>query len=272
MSAPVGTATIEESELTTWNGRVTVRVLSAGSGTPVVYLHGPAGLTWDPFLDGLAGEHRVLAPEHPGTSPGHDQDIKALDELWDLVLHYYDLFDRLGLEAPHVVGHSFGGMVAAELAATDPGRVGRLVLISPLGLWAEEEPIAHYQMMTREELAAAMVADPDGEAAAWLASLPEDEKARQDAEIHWMWSMGCAGKFTWPIPERGLHKRLHRITSPTLVVWGDGDRIAPPSYARRWSDGLPAATVCMVEGAGHAPQLERPAETRERVTGFLAEG
>ncbi len=265
------TTGIEETEVTTWNGRVTVRVLTAGSGAPVVYLHGATGPAWNPLLDRLARDGRVLAPEHPGTTAGHDQDIKALDELWDLVLHYYDLFDELGLEAPHLVGESFGAMVAAELAATNPGRVGRLVLLSPLGLWEADDPVAHYQMMTREELADAMVAESGSEAAKALAALPEDEVGRQDAEIAWMWSMGCAGKFTWPIPERGLHKRLHRITAPTLIVWGDGDRIAPVSYAQRWSDRLPAASVQIVSGAGHALAAERPDEVHALVAGFLAE-
>ena len=86
--------------LSVWNGRITTRVHTAGRGDPVVFLHGAGGLEWDPFLDGLAERFTVYAPEHPGTTPGDPDGIRALDHLWDLVLYYDEVFDALGLDAP----------------------------------------------------------------------------------------------------------------------------------------------------------------------------
>ena len=128
------------------------RVKVAGQGPALVYLHSGYGLIWDDFLDQLARDFTVYAPEHPGTSAGDPDAVKSLDDLWDLVLYYYEMFDKLGLDAPAVVGHSFGGMVAAELAATNPKRVGKLVLIDPLGLWRDDAPIKNYMVAPQGEL------------------------------------------------------------------------------------------------------------------------
>ena len=141
--------TIQDRTLSVWGEQIQTRVKIAGQGPPLVFLHGATGLRWDEFLDSLTQTHTVYAPEHPGTTPGDPDAIKPLDDFWDLVLYYYDLFDGLGLESPAVVGHSFGGMVAAELAATDPRRVGKLVLISSLGLWRDDAPVKNWMSMGR---------------------------------------------------------------------------------------------------------------------------
>jgi len=110
-----------EQTITVWDGGVRMRVLSAGSGPALVFLHGPWGLAWDSFLDDLARSFTVYAPEHPGTTPeeAHD-DIYRLDGLWDLILCHDELLTALKIEEAVVVGHSFGGMVACELAAAYP--------------------------------------------------------------------------------------------------------------------------------------------------------
>ena len=115
--------------LTVWQGKVRIRVLAKGNGPAVVFLHGPWGLTWDPFLDHLAGRFTVYAPEHPGTTPDAPDDVYHLDGLWDLVLCYDELLDALGLEQPAVVGHSFGGMVARLYATIHPRAVAGLVSV-----------------------------------------------------------------------------------------------------------------------------------------------
>ena len=142
--------TATETRVSTFGEQVETRVQVAGDGPPLVFLHGAMGLTWDPFLASLTDRYTVYAPEHPGTSLGDPDAIKAVDDLWDLVLHYYDLFDRLELAAPVIVGHSFGGMVAAEVAATNPARASKLVLISPVGLWRDDLPVAHFLTMAPE--------------------------------------------------------------------------------------------------------------------------
>jgi len=253
-----------------WDDRITTRVHRAGQGEPVVFLHGAAGLQWDAFLDGLAERFSVYAPEHPGTTLGDPDGIRALDDLWDLVLYYDELFDALGLDAPAVVGHSFGGMVAAEIAATLRQRVSKLVLISALGLWRDDEPIRNFMVMTPEELVPYVVADPNGPAAAALLAAPDlESEAGQTAVIQSTWSLACTGKFIWPIPDRGLRKRLHRITAPTLILWGHQDRLVKTVYADEFAGAIKGSRVEVLEGAGHLPHVEQPERTLAAVTEFL---
>jgi pimeloyl-ACP methyl ester carboxylesterase len=103
---------------------------------------------WDAFLDELACHHSVYAPEHPGTSPGDPDAVRAIDCLWDLVLYYYELLDGLGLESPGVVGYSFGGMVAAELAADEPRRASASSCSSTRSvMWRDERATVRNWML-----------------------------------------------------------------------------------------------------------------------------
>jgi pimeloyl-ACP methyl ester carboxylesterase len=261
---------VETLDVQAWNDRVTTRVHHAGEGDPVVFLHGAAGLQWDSFLDGMAAQFSVYAPEHPGTTLGDPDGIRSLDDLWDLVLYYDELFDALGLDAPAVIGHSFGGMVAAEIAATFPARVSRLVLISALGLWRDDAPVPNYMVLSPEELVPLAVADPNGPVAAAMLAPPDlESEAGQTAVIQSTWSMACTGKFVWPIPDRGLHKRLHRINAPTLIVWGHQDRIVKSVYAEEFQRAIGGSRVEVLEGAAHMPHLEQTDRVLASVTGFL---
>jgi pimeloyl-ACP methyl ester carboxylesterase len=258
--------TVQERSLNVWQGRVEARVKIAGSGPPLVFLHAATGLHWDPFLDNLAGDFTVYAPEHPGTSPGDPDAIRHLDDLWDLVIYYYEVFDQLGLSAPAVVGASFGGMVAAELAATNPERISKLVLISPIGLWRDDEPVQNWMVGPQvTDLGKLLFYDPTGPVATAALTLPEDPEARIAAQIQIAWALACTGRFVWPIPDKGLKKRIHRISAPTLVVWGNQDRLVPAVYAEEFRKGIPQARVEMVDSAGHVPQLEQ----LQRVSGLV---
>jgi pimeloyl-ACP methyl ester carboxylesterase len=236
-----------------------------------VFFHGAFGLQWDPFLDRLAASHTVYAPEHPGTTPGDPDGVKPLDNLWDLVLYYYELFDRLELAAPAVVGHSFGGMMAAEVAATNPERVGRLVLLSPVGLWRDDSPVKNWMSMLPADLAPLVFAEPEGPLAKQMFAVPADPEAAVDAQIQMIWSLACTGKFVWPIPDKGLAKRLHRITAPTLIVWGRQDGLVPPVYAQEFADRIPNARVEIVDQAAHLPHLEQLDTVSRLAAEFLAE-
>jgi len=253
--------------LPVWQDRVRIRVASKGSGPALVFFHGPWGLAWDPFLDALADHFTVYAPEHPGTSPDSADDIYALDGLWDLVLCYDELFDALGLESALLVGHSFGAMAACELAAAYPRRVGRLALISPLGFWCDAEPVVNWMMLNPDDLPALLFRDPNGDAARRMFGAPGDEDTA--ARVRVIWAMGATGKFIWPIPDKGLKKRIHRVTAPTLVVWGTNDRIAPPVYADEFVRRIRGARARTVDGCGHAPQLEQAATVARLVREFL---
>jgi len=263
--------TTQDRTVMAWRDQIETRVKIAGNGPPLAFLHGAYGLQWDPFLDTLARSHTVYAPEHPGTTPGSPDSIKPLDNLWDLVLYYYELLDALGLDKPALVGHSFGGMVAAEVAATSPERVGKLVLIDPIGLWRDDHPVRNWMAIPLAELPKHLFADPEGPLAKMLsaATANVESEAAVDMQIQLMWSLACTAKFVWPIPDRGLHKRLHRITAPTLIVWGKQDGIAPAVYAQEFGDRIKGSRVELIDGAGHLPHLEQMAQVTKVIGEFL---
>jgi len=263
--------TTETRTIPVWQGQVHMRVLSKGRGPAIVFFHGPWGLAWDPFLDELARSFTVYAPEHPGTSPGRPDDIYSLDGVWDLVLCYDELLERLGLSRASFVGHSFGGMVACEVAAASPGRVTRLVLIDALGLWRDDARIPNWMLLHQGELAGYVFHDADGEAGRRMFEPPDDPEARIMARVGLQWAMGATGKFLWPIPDKGLKKRIHRVRAPTLLVWGKEDRIVPPLYAEEFARRLGGARIEIVSQAGHAPHLEQPEAVARLVGDFLTE-
>ena len=254
-----------------WQGQVHMRVRSQGRGPALVFLHGPWGPTWDPFLERLAETITVYAPEHPGTSPGRPDDAYALDGFWDLVLCYDELLSALGLSRASFVGHSFGAMVACEIAAASPRTVERLVLIDALGLWRDDTPIPNWMLLPHSDLPGRVFHDGDGEAARHMFQAPEDPEARVMARVALQWAMGATGKFLWPIPDKGLKKRIHRVQALTLLVWGKEDRIVPPVYAEEFARRIGGARVVTVERAGHAPHLEQPNAVARLIRDFLSE-
>jgi pimeloyl-ACP methyl ester carboxylesterase len=263
-------ASIEERRLKLWQGKVETSVEISGSGPPLVYLHGPWGLGGDrEFMARLAAGNTVYAPKHPGTTLGDSEAAHQIDNFWDLIVYYGELFDRLSLEAPAVVGHSFGGLVAAEIAATVPTRVRKLVLIDPVGLWRDDMPVRNWMIMPEDERARALFADPAGAAAKRFFALPDDPKARVQAQVDFIWAQACTGKYVWPVPDRGLKKHIHRIASPTLIVWGKADGIVAPVYAQEFAERLANARVELIERAGHLPHLEQMETVARLVRGFL---
>lgn len=251
------------------NDQVETHVTVAGSGPPLVFMHGAGGLRWDEFLDDLAQQFTVYAPAHPGTE-GDPDEVRKIRDLWDLVLYYYELFDKLGLEAPAVIGHSFGGMVAAEVASTIPHRVSKLVLLAPIGFWLDDHPVQDWMGMAPEKLNSLVFYDPDGPLAKEMTALPEEKGARDAAVVKATWALACTGAFVWPLPDKGLKRRIHRATAPALIVWGKQDRLVPPAYAQEFASKLKDARVELIDKAAHVPQLEQRKEVSSLVTNFLA--
>ena len=250
-------------------GAFDVEVREAGSGAPLLYLHGEGPPTWTPFHDALAERYRVIAPLHPGygQSTGNDQ----LQDLPDLLYYYLDFLDGLGLRDLPLVGHGLGGMVAAELTAVQPERFSALVLMAPMGLWLADDPVQDFFVMSPADLAAALYHDPDSPAARAAAEMPTEGDAQIEFYLERAKSMATAAKYLWPIPNRGLARRAHRIAAPTLIVWGASDRIASPRYAEAFRALIAGARVEIVEQAGHLPHEEQPARLAEITTSFLDE-
>ncbi len=248
-------------------------VIRVGEGAPLVWLHNAGGVSPDdPVVLALAARgHEVIAPVCPGFEDL--ADIDDIRDVHDLALWYDDLFAAEGLDGVPVVAHSFGGMIAAELAAHVPHRVSRLVLAAPVGLWRDDEPMADMFPAFPLEIQDLLWADPS------KAVLPPPP-ARAEIEgvddpllamfLQMTTGMTAVGKFMWPIPDKGLRRRLHRISAPTLIVWGAKDKLIPASYADDFAAGIPAASVEILDDAGHMVVLERLDDFVDLTAGFLA--
>jgi pimeloyl-ACP methyl ester carboxylesterase len=260
----------EVRRLRLWQDRIETEVEVAGHGPPLVYLHGPWGLGPDrAFVARLAGGNTVYAPKHPGTSRGDPEAVHALDSWLDLVVYHGELLDKLELAAPAMVGHSFGGLVAAEFAAAVPQSVGRLVLIDPVGLWRDDLPVKNWMILSDDARRPSLFADPEDEAARRFFSVPSDATERVDTLAQFIWAQACTGKFVWPIADRGFKHHAHRIAAPTLIVWGKADRIIAPVYAQEFAGRIAGARIELIDKAGHLPHLEQPEAVAKAVRGFL---
>jgi pimeloyl-ACP methyl ester carboxylesterase len=243
-------------------------VRSEGEGDPLLFLHGAAGLQgWPPFLAGLARSFRVVAPEHPGF--GRSQGLEHLDDVIDLALYYTEFIEAMGLDQPYIVGHSLGGLIAAEIAAIAPQLASKLVLIAPVGVWLEEHPVMDFFAATPEELATAIFHDSSSSIARELMTMPTDPDAQLEVVLERTQNFSAAGKFLWPIPDKGLKKRIHRIVVPTLVLWGASDRLVPPIYGEEFLKRIDGARLTVFTGASHMLPFEKPDEFIEVVTDFV---
>jgi len=245
-----------------------LRVLEKGDGEALGVLPTFGGLAgFTPFLDRLAEHRRVVVPSLPGF-PGGGAAFRALDDLADWVTATLDLLEAAGLEGADLLGHGVGGMLAAEAAAFSRASVRRLVLVSPLGLFDVREPVADVFAKRASELPPLFSAKPAQYAATLACPKGEDEVEWQIGQVR---AMEAAARLLWPTCDRGLAKRLHRITAPTLLLWGSEDRIVPASYAKRFADGIAGeAQVRSIAGAGHRVDLDAPEEAAEAVLRFLA--
>ena len=235
-------------------GAVRFRILEAGRGPALLYLHSfHDGDGWPPLLQGLAGRFTVHAPFHPGVRGS--EGVEALDDVVDLALAYDELLGALGIESCHLMGHFFGGMMAAELAALCPARARRLCLMTPLGLWLDGKPVADVVILPAAELHALLWKNPDSDPARSWRTAPETEEEKVAAQIEQIQRLAAMGKFVWPIPDKGLKKRLHRVAAPTLLLWGDDDRVNPPAYGEEFQKRIRDATLTVLPG-GHMLHLE----------------
>ena len=249
-------------------GAVRFRVLRAGSGPDLVCFHSFHDRdAWPPLYERLARRFTVHAPFHPGVRGS--EGVEAIDDVVDLALAYDELMSAMSLGAAYLLGHFFGGMAAAELAAICPGRAKKVVLISPLGLWLDGKPVADLVILPEADLRQVLWSDPDSEAARRWATLPQTEEENVAAQIEQIQRLSAMGKFVWPIPDKGLKKRLHRLAAPALILWGAEDRANPPAYAAEFARLIGGARVQTLPG-GHMLHLESPDAVADAATTFLS--
>jgi len=245
--------------------KVDVRVLTGGEGPDLLFLHGAGGLVAeDPLLNALAARFRVHAPLLPGY--GDSEECHEIRTMLDFTLHTHDVMTALGLVKPIVVGHSMGGMIAAEMAAVAPNDIDRLALICPAGLWLDEYPMPDIFAMVPYELPAVLFHDVAAGAAMMTAGADfSDLDFLQRFLVQNARQLGMAGKILFPIPDRGLAERLYRIKAKTLLIWGASDKLTPLPYAEAFRQGIAHSELVVIPEAGHMVPLEQTARVAEAI-------
>jgi pimeloyl-ACP methyl ester carboxylesterase len=240
-------------------------VRRGGAGAPLLFLHGAGGNPgWMPFMEALAESYEVIAPSHPGFG---NSDVPGwLDGIDDVAHFYLEFLAALDLSGVHLVGNSLGGWIAAEIAMRDASRLASLTLVAAAGIRVKGTPIADTFLWNDEErarnlffdqtLAEAMLAQP-------LSPEAEDIAIKNRfATARLAWSP----RFYSP----QLRKWLHRVTLPTMIVWGKEDRIFPEPYAHAYKALLPQAELRILPECGHLPQVEKTAAFIEAVRAVAA--
>ncbi|MDA0239507.1 MAG: alpha/beta hydrolase [Proteobacteria bacterium] len=233
-------------------GDCTTQMMKGGTGPTMLYLHGAGGSKgWSPFMEQLSDRFSVLAPDHPGFGASDTPDW--LDGMTDLVYFYLDFLEQLDLRDIHLVGHSMGGWLAAELAVRGTGRFRTLTLVSSAGIRVPGVPMGDLFMWTAEDKARRMVFDPVvGEQRANAVLTPEEadvalKNAFTSSKLCW------SPRFHNP----DLEKWLHRIKIPTMILWGENDPIFPPPYAEAYNEMIAGSELRIFPECAHSPQQEK---------------
>lgn len=249
-------------ETHTVNGLKTT-VLAAGRGEPLVFFHG-AGL-WHGINFALpwTEKFRVIIPIHPGFDDADDDP--AMTHVHDYVMHYLDLFDALGLDKVRLVGFSLGGWLAANFAVQQTKRVERLVLVGPAGLRGKEQPKGDLFLLPPEQIPSLLVSNFD----VIKPYLPENPKDLDFMGARYR-EVGTLARLWWERPyDTKLPRYLHRLTMPTMLVWGEEDRLLPMQNAELWRQAIPKVDFKTFKRAGHLV-LDENREAVDAVQRFLS--
>jgi pimeloyl-ACP methyl ester carboxylesterase len=236
-------------------------VHSGGKGEPLVLFHGAGTADGFDFAETLTEKFRVIVPYHPGF--GESGDDPSFTDIHDYVMHYLELFDAMGVDRFSLLGLSMGGHLAARFAAEHGHRLKKMALAAPAGLFDPAYPPLDIISTPGEQLIGMLVSD-FGVLKPRLPERPDPEflaaryrEATSYARMFW----------ERPIDTR-LRRHLHRVKTPTLIVWGDEDKLIPVRYLEDWRRHIPHAETRVFKGAGHLVHLERP-EVVELIGRFL---
>ncbi len=238
-------------------------VLTIGSGPDLVFLHGTGTFTGFEVARGWANSHRVIIPYHPGF--GASDDDPTIASIDDHVMHYMTLFDQLDLQSFALVGHSLGGWIAAEYAVRHPHRVEKLLLVSPAGLVDPDAPAPDLFKIAPPDMPGFLACDPAKILKHFPSGPDPDFEAGLGREI------GALAVLLQSEPQGNpkLTRWLHRLTMPTLLLWGAEDRLRPTAQATAWNRQIPNGKVVLVPETGHLVFEETP-ESGRIVIDFLA--
>jgi pimeloyl-ACP methyl ester carboxylesterase len=247
--------------------------------TPIVLLHGTSASlhTWDGWVAALLPRHRVVRLDLPGfglTGPAPDDDYS----MGRYVEFIASALDTLGIEQCVIAGNSFGGWISWETALAHPDRIKGLVLVDAAGypLQSESVPIgfrlANVPVLNRvmesvlpRGIVESSLRNTYGDPSRVTPELVDRyyELTLREGNRRALAQRFAAGRGT---TEPG---RIRSLRLPTLILWGDRDRLIPPSYAERFHRDIAGSELVMFPGLGHVPQEEDPAATVAAVLAFL---
>lgn len=243
------------------------RVWTKGSGPKLGWIAGFGGLPrWVPFLDKLAEKRTVIVPSlpgHPGAT-GHTQ----LDSHLDWIVAVRQVLVKSGLEGEDIAGSSTGASFVAEFAALWPHKVKRIAMIAPFGLFDEKDPPADPWAQRPDDQPGLLCNDPK----IWtdLKAVPPGANS-VEWPIEQVRASEAAARVFWPLGNTKLEKRLPLILAPTLLLWGEKDRLMPLSYAERFAGAITGkTTIRTIADAGHLAELDQPEATAKAILDYLS--
>jgi pimeloyl-ACP methyl ester carboxylesterase len=239
-----------------------LRYRRAGAGATVLFLHDAAGASWDPLLDKLSAQCRVIAPEHPGF--GRRQIPEWMMSTGDVAFFYLDVLRALDLREVHLVGHGLGGWIAAEIAIRATSRLASVTLLAPAGVESPEAPFDDIFAWTTDEFARRHFHDPN------LAEDWRQAQAKLDIDVV-LQNRTALARLAWNprLNNPQLPYWLHRIDVPTLLVWGEDDQVIPFACHAPFKREIPQAELLALPATGHALPIERADEIAARLDAFF---
>ena len=222
-----------------------------GDGRPVLLLHrggGPPSM--GPLPSALSEDFHVIAPVHPGFAGTPRPEW--FDGIDDIALSYVQLLEQRDLDDVLLIGSSIGGWIASEMAVREHERISGTVLVNAVGIAVEGIELPDFFSLTPQELIRYSFHDPA--AAPDPTQLPEEARNIQAANAA---TLAVYAREPY-MHDPKLRRRLARVPTPVLAVWGEGDQIAPEPYGRAYADSFPNGRFEPIADAGHLPHLEQP--------------
>ena len=236
-------------------------VYAIGQGEPLVYFHGGGTFHGFEWSRALANDFRVYHPIHPNFGESGDAPF---DQMADYVTRYEMLSPALGLDTFHLAGASMGGHMAARYAAANPGDIDKLVLNAAAGLKSDQAQVGAFGQVAPDQIRFMFVTDPAWIEPYWPTNPTPEWQALRDREQR----AAFASREDADATDRALRQGLKGFDRPTLLLWGEKDKVVPPSFVQEWQEVLPEAEVAMIPNGSHLLLDEFPAAV-EALRNFL---
>jgi pimeloyl-ACP methyl ester carboxylesterase len=230
------------------------RLLRGGSGGPLLFLPDTFSSSWLPIHESLAARYEVFLPMHPGCAVS-DDGFEGVADIEDLVFHYLDPCEALGLESPALIGASLGGWVAVEWAVRNGNNLKSVILVDALGLRLPQAPAADILSIDADGARQLLFADANSALALELIS----DSPKPDEMIAVIQASQTLARFAWQFPDNPkLRHYLYRVRAPTLVVWGEGDGFVSVDHGKAYHQGIGHSEFVILPHSAHLPHIEQP--------------